>query len=57
METCGAVEGSFTQALTADSTALHACHSQVREITDWLKGDFSTLLLLTVPNEAAGDAD
>ncbi len=57
LTTCGAVEGSFTAALTADTAALNACHTSVREVTNWLKGDFSTLLMLSIPSEAAGDAD
>jgi len=57
LTTCGAVEGSFATALTSDTTALNACHTTIRAITNWLKGDFSTLLMLTIPSEAAGDAD
>ncbi len=57
LTTCGAVEGSFAAALTSEPAALNACHTAVREVTNWLKGDFSTLLMLSIPSEAAGDAD
>ena len=52
-----AVEASFAEALAADPLALDASHAAIREITDSLKGDFATILMLTVPSEAAGDAD
>ena len=57
IETVGAVEGSFADALAADPSSLDASHEAVRKITDALKGDFATVLMLTIPSEAAGDAD
>lgn len=57
IETVSAVEGSFADALATDPSSLDASHAAVRKITDALKGDFATVLMLTIPNEAAGDAD
>ena len=52
-----AVDGTFVEALTADGAALDASHAAVVELTDDLKGDFPTVLMLNIPTEAAGDAD
>lgn len=52
-----ALPPTFTEALTADPSALDAAHAAVVELTDDLKGDFPTVLRLNVPSEAAGDAD
>lgn len=52
-----AVEGSFVEALTDRGDALDASHAAVVELTDDLKGDFPTVLMLNIPTEAAGDAD
>lgn len=55
--TLQAVDGTFVEALTADGAALDASHAAVVELTDDLKGDFPTVLMLNIPTEAAGDAD
>lgn len=52
-----AIDGSFQEALAADESALDAAHVAVRNLTDALKGHVSTVLMLTIPAEAAGDAD
>lgn len=57
IEALGGVEGSFVEALSADAAALDASHAAVVELTDDLKGDFPTVLMLNIPTEAAGDAD
>ena len=57
LSSCGTVSPNFAEALLADPTALDACHAAIRELTDVLKGDFATVLMLTIPSEAAGDAD
>lgn len=56
-DTLAAVEGTFVQALAADGAALDASHAAVVALTDDLKGDFPTVLMLNIPSEAAGDAD
>ena len=50
-------EGDFGEALAADEGALDEAHAAVKRITDLLKGEFATVLSLTIPSEAAGDAD
>lgn len=57
IEALQAVEGTFVEALSADAAALDASHAAVVELTDELKGDFPTVLMLNIPTEAAGDAD
>ncbi len=52
-----AVEGTFVEALIADDSALDASHAAIVELTNDLKGDFPTILMLNIPSEAAGDAD
>lgn len=51
------MEGSFRDALLADEAALDPVHAAVKRITDLLKGDFATVLMLEIPSEGAGDAD
>ncbi len=50
-------EGSFIAALEADPDALIEVHAAIKRVTDLLKGDFATVLALTIPSDAAGDAD
>lgn len=57
IETIQGIEGTFVEALSADAAALDAAHASVVELTDDLKGDFPTVLMLNIPTEAAGDAD
>lgn len=52
-----AIEGSYREALVADEAALDALYAAVKRITDLLKGEFSTVLALQIPNEAGGDND
>lgn len=52
-----AVDGTFVDALVADGASLDASHAAIVELTDDLKGDFPTVLMLNIPSEAAGDAD
>jgi predicted lipoprotein len=44
-------------AATADPAPALALHAAVKGVTDLLKGDLATLLVLQVPSEAAGDND
>jgi len=57
IEALQAVDGTFVEALGADGAALDAAHDAIVELTDDLKGDFPTVLMLNIPSEAAGDAD
>lgn len=51
------LEGSLRQALVEDLASVEALHTAVKKVTDQLKNNFSTLLLLTIPSDAAGDTD
>lgn len=51
------VSDGFQAALVSDATALDDSHAAVKAITDLLKGEFSTTLELTIPQEGGGDAD
>jgi len=45
------------QALEEDPEGLQALHDSVKAVTDVLKNDLATLLMLQIPSEAAGDND
>jgi predicted lipoprotein len=45
------------QALTDDPDQIQALHDAVKAVTDVLKNDLATMLMLQVPSEAAGDND
>jgi predicted lipoprotein len=52
-----AIDGSLKEALISDSESVQAAYAAVKVVTDNLKGDFVTVLGLTVPAEGAGDSD
>lgn len=52
-----ALPGPLDAAVSADPAAVEAAHAAVKAVTDLLKGDVATVLALTIPSEAAGDAD
>jgi predicted lipoprotein len=52
-----AVPSSALLQLEQDSGPLMAVHTAVKELTDLLKGDMATALLLAIPGEAANDND
>lgn len=45
------------EALTDDPEQVQALHDGVKAVTDVLKNDLATMLMLQVPSEAAGDND
>ena len=55
--TAQALQMPLNQALVDDPEGLQALHDDVKAVTDVLKGDLATLLMLQVPTEAAGDND
>ena len=52
-----AVDGTLKDAISNDTTSVRDAYDAVKKITDHLKGDFVTILGLTIPAEGAGDAD
>lgn len=50
-------EQPLDELITTDPAAVTALHDAVKRITDILRGDFATVLLLEIPGEAAGDND
>jgi predicted lipoprotein len=55
--TADATPAALDQAIADDPAAVEALHADVKALTDLLKGDLVTVLTLTLPDEAAGDAD
>lgn len=52
-----AVDAPFDEAMAADRAPVDALYAAVKGVTDLLKGDVATVLLVTIPAEAAGDND
>jgi predicted lipoprotein len=52
-----AVEGDLASAVTLRPAQVATLHAAIKAITDDLKGDFLTLLMLRIPDEGAGDSD
>ena len=52
-----AIDGTLKDALSSDSDGVQAAYDAVKAVTDSLKGDFVTILGLTIPAEGAGDSD
>ena len=52
-----AIDGNLKDALSNDSSKVQAAYDAVKAVTDSLKGDFVTILGLTIPAEGAGDSD
>jgi len=51
------LELPLDEAITDDPDAVQALHDGVKAVTDVLKNDLATMLMLQVPSEAAGDND
>lgn len=52
-----AINDTFKVALNSDSDEVQAAYDAIKVVTDNLKGDFVTILGLTIPAEGAGDSD
>jgi len=52
-----AFEGPLVDRVTDDLDAVLALHAAVKAVTDLLKGDLATILVLQLPAEAGGDND
>lgn len=52
-----AFEEPLQQVIVADATQVENLHTAIKKITDTLKGPFVMALMLTVPQEGAGDND
>ena len=52
-----AINGTLKDALNNDYDNVKAAYDAVKAVTDNLKGDFVTILGLTIPAEGAGDSD
>jgi hypothetical protein len=52
-----AIEGALQQTIVADSPRVEQLHGRVKDVTDILEGPFVMALMLTLPEEGAGDAD
>lgn len=52
-----AFEGPLVDRVTDDLDAVVALHAAVKAVTDLLKGDLATILVLQLPAEAGGDLD
>lgn len=50
-------DGTLVDALSTDPEAVEALYAAVKAVTDLLKSDLATVLVLQVPAEAAGDND
>jgi hypothetical protein len=60
VEALAAVEGmpgTMAEALAGDYASVVGAHTEVRDVTDALKGDVPATLGLRIPDEAGGDAD
>ena len=51
------IEGPLSEAIAAQPEQVMALYDHIGVITDQLKGDLATVLLMEVPAEAAGDND
>jgi predicted lipoprotein len=51
------IEAPIDQAVASQRDDVLALHAAIRALTDTLEGDMATVLALTLPAEAAGDAD
>ena len=52
-----AVDSSLDVAVVDDLESVLALHDEVKDVTDLLKGDITTVLALQIPVEASGDND
>jgi hypothetical protein len=52
-----ALQVPLDQALSESPAQLQALHDGVKAVTDVLKNDLSTMLMLQIPTEASGDND
>ena len=52
-----AVGGPLDVAVVDDMDAVLALHAEVKDVTDLLKGELTTVLALQIPVEASGDND
>ena len=55
--TADAFNMPLDEAIDEDPDGLQALHDDVKAVTDALKNDLATLLMLQIPTEAAGDND
>ena len=51
------ISSSLKASLVASKADGQDLYNKIKAVTDILKGDFATAMSLTVPSEAAGDAD
>jgi predicted lipoprotein len=56
-QTLTALDTPLDELATDDPATVQAAHDAVKAVTDLLKNDLATVLLLQVPSEAAGDND
>jgi len=52
-----AMDGPMDEAVVSDTARVEALYEAVKIVTDSLKGDLATVLLLEIPSEASGDND
>lgn len=52
-----AIDPALDLLIEDDPDAVQALHDAVKKVTDALKGDLATVLVLEIPSEASGDAD
>ncbi len=51
------LEGPLDELIESQPEQVEALHAALKGVTDILKGDLVTVLVLTVPGEASGDND
>lgn len=51
------VDGPIHEAAVTDTDDVRALHDAIKAVTDALKGDVATVLSMSLPSEAGGDAD
>lgn len=51
------IEGRMDELVVSRPEDVEALHAAVKEVTDLLKGDLATVLILSVPEEGSGDND
>lgn len=51
------LDGSVAEAIAADEAAVEALYAEIDLIDEYLRNDITTLLLLQIPAESAGDND
>ena len=57
IEKAEAINGSLKDSLNNDPAEVRSLYAELKKVTDRLKKEFTTVLKLEIPQEAAGDSD